>query len=229
MTVSRSVKLLLIPLCLFPLFCFTEGCMPAPHRAHPQFESRVAKIKALTLVPPAVEVYELSPSGLSELRDDWCMLGRKNLEEALIEKFTRKQYSIRTLRADSEVSRPDSEVRKELAEIQALYTQVNRSVQLHSYGPQVFPEKVTQFEYGMGSVQRVLEACGTDSLVFVTGFDQVSPNNPKTYVSIALADSSGTILWYCVKGSKGGHELKDPFSTAMLVEEILSSFPKRAE
>jgi len=222
MTVSRSVKLLLIPLCLFPLFCFTEGCMPAPHRAHPQFESRVAKIKALTLVPPAVEVYELSPSGLSELRDDWCMLGRKNIEEALIEKFTRKQYSIRTLRADSAV-------RKELAEIQALYTQVNRSIQLHSYGPQAFPEKVTRFEYGMGSVRSVLEACGTDSLVFVTGFDQVSPDNPKTYVSIALADSSGTILWYSVKGSKGGHELKDPFSTAMLVEEILSSFPKRAE
>lgn len=196
--------------------------MPAPHRAHPQFESRVAKIKALTLVPPAVEVYELSPSGLSELRDDWCMLGRKNIEEALIEKFTSKEYSIRTLRADSEV-------RKELAEIQALYTQVNRSIQLHSYGPQVFPEKVTRFEYGMGSVQRVLEACGTDSLVFVTGFDQVSPDNPKTYVSIALADSSGTILWYGVKGSKGGHELKDPFSTAMLVEEILSSFPKRVE
>ena len=196
--------------------------MPAPHRAHPQFESRVAKIKALTLVPPAVEVYELSPSGLSELRDDWCMLGRKNIEEALIEKFTSKRYIIRTLR-------PDSEVRKELAEIQALYTQVNRSIQLHSYGPQVFPEKVTRFEYGMGSVQRVLEACGTDSLVFVTGFDQISPDNPKTYISIALADSSGTILWYGVKGSKGGHELKDPFSTAMLVEEILSSFPKRAE
>jgi len=196
--------------------------MSAPHRAHPQFESRVAKIKALTLVPPAVEVYELSPSGLSELRDDWCMLGRKNIEEALIEKFTSKRYIIRTLR-------PDSEVRKELAEIQALYTQVNRSIQLHSYGPQVFPEKVTRFEYGMGSVQRLLEACGTESLVFVTGFDQVSPDNPKTYVSIALADSSGTILWYGVKGSKGGHELKDPFSTAMLVEEILSSFPKRAE
>jgi hypothetical protein len=196
--------------------------MPAPYRTHPQFESRVAKIKALTLVPPAVEVYELSPSGLSELRDDWCMLGRKNIEEALIEKFTSKQYSIHILR-------PDSEVRIELAEIQALYTQVNRSIQLHSYGPQVFPEKVTRFEYGMGSVQRVLESCGTDSLVFVTAFDQVSPDNPKTYVSIALADSSGTILWYGVKGSKGGHELKDPSSTAMLVEEILSSFPKRAE
>ena len=222
MTVLGSVKFLLIPLCLFPLSYFTEGCMPAPYRAHPQFESRVAKIKALTLVPPAVEVHELFPSGLSELRDDWSVLGRKNLEQALVEKFGKKLYSVGTLRVDSEVL-------KELEEIQALYAQVNKSVQLHSYGPQVFPEKVTQFEYGMGSIQRVLEACGTDSLVFVTGFDQVSSQDPKTYVSIAVTDSSGTILWYCVKGSKGGHELRDPFSTAMLVEEILSSFPKRAE
>ena len=196
--------------------------MPAPYRTHPQFESRVAKIKALTLVPPAVEVYELFPSGLSELREDWSVLARKNLEEALAENFRRKHYSIRILRADSEV-------RKELAEIRALYTEVNRSVQLHSYGPQVFPEKVTRFEYSIGSIQTVLEACGTDSLVFVTGFDQVSSQDPKTYVSVAVTDSSGTILWYCVKGSRGGNELKNPQSTALLVKEILSSFPKRAE
>jgi hypothetical protein len=229
MTVLGSVRFLLVPLCLFPLIGFTEGCISSPYRAHPQFESRVAKIEALTLVPPAVEVYELFPSGLSELRDDWSALGRKNLEEALVEKFGKKLYSLRTLRADSEVSRTDSELRKELEEIKALYTQVNKSVQLHSYGPQVFPEKVTHFEYGMGSVQRVVEAHGTDSLIFVTGFDQVSAQDPKTYVSIAVTDSWGTILWYCVKGSKGGYALKDPFSTAMLVEEILSSFPKRAE
>jgi hypothetical protein len=222
MTVFGSIKFVLIPLCLFPLFCFTEGCVPADQRVHPQFESRVTKIKALTLVPPTVEVYELSPSGLPELRDDWCVLGKKNLEEALVEKFREKRYSIH-------LPRSDSSVRKELAEIQALYVQVNKSVQLHSYGPQVFPEKVTQFEYGMGSIQRIVEAYGTDSLVFVNGFDQVSLHNPKTYVSIAVADSSGTILWYCVKGSKGGYELKDPSSTAMLVEEILSSFPKSAE
>ena len=222
MTVLRSAKFLLFPLCLFPLFYFMEGCMPAPYRTHPQFESRVAKIKALTLVPPAVEVYELFPSGLSELREDWSVLARKNLEEALAENFRRKHYSIRTLRADSEV-------RKELAEIRALYTEVNRSVQLHSYGPQVFPEKVTRFEYSIGSIQTVLEACGTDSLVFVTGFDQVSSQDPKTYVSVAVTDSSGTILWYCVKGSRGGNELKNPQSTALLVKEILSPFPKRAE
>jgi hypothetical protein len=103
--------------------------MPAPHRAHPQFESRVAKIKALTLVPPAVEVYELSPSGLSELRDDWCMLGRKNIEEALIEKFTSKEYRLAFLPLRGAFmhfrhSTPSKQIHSK-----------------HSYGPQVFPEK----------------------------------------------------------------------------------------
>ncbi len=222
MTISGTGKILLISLSILSFFPLAGGCVPVAHRAHPQFESRVAKIKALTLVPPTVEIYELSPSGLSELRDDWCAQGRKNLEEALVEKFGKKQYSLR-------LPGVDPALRREMAEIQALFSQVNRSIQLHSYGPQVFPEKVNRFEYGMGSLQRVVETWGTDSLVFVTGFDQVSPYDPKTYVSIAVADASGTILWYCVKGSKGGHELRDPLSTAMLVEDILSSFPKRTE
>jgi hypothetical protein len=222
MTVPGSIKFLLLGLCLFPLFCLAEGCVASDHRAHPQFESRVTKIKSLTLVPPTVEVYELSPSGLPELRDDWCALGKKNLQEALVEKFRNKQYTVQTPCGDLGV-------RKELVEIQALYAQVNKSVQLHSYGPQLFPEKVTQFEYGIGSIKWLVDVCGTDSLVFVNGFDQVSPHHPKTYVSIAVADASGAILWYSVKGSKGGYELKDPLSTAMLVEEILSSFPKSAE
>ena len=222
MTAFRSVKALLIPLCLFPLCCFLQGCLPAAHRVHPQFEAKAVKIKAIALVSPAVQVYELSPSGLSELRDDWCELSRKNLEEATVEALRKKQYRVHT--AGSETA-----LRKELAEVQALYAQVNRSVQLHSYGPQVFPEKITQFEYGLGPMQKLVGALGADSLVFVTGFDQVSSYNPKTYVSIAVADSSGAILWYGLKGSKGGYELKDPLSTAMLVEEILSSFPKSAE
>ncbi len=222
MTVSGHSKFLVIYLCFLSLFSFTGGCITAAYRAHPEFESRVVKIKTLTLLPPTVEVYELSPSGLPELRDDWSLRGKKNLEEALLDKFMKKQYRIQTLLGDRGV-------RAELAEIQALYSQVNKSVQLHSYGPQVFPEKVTQFEYGIGSIQRVVEACGTDSLVFVTGFDQVSRHDPKTYVSIAIADSSGTILWYCVKGSRGSHELTDPSSTAMLVDDILSGFPKRSK
>lgn len=196
--------------------------MPPPYRAHPEFDTRVEQIRNVALLPPVVQIYEVSPSGVAELRDDWCVLGEKNLEKAFAEQMKEKRYVVRTLRTNDGF-------RKEVQQIQALYKLVNKSIQLHSYGPQVFPEKTTRFEYGLGSLEEVLAANGTDSMVFIMGFDQVSSRTTKTYISVAVADTSGTILWYAVKGSTGKHRLKDPSGSAMLVEDILSSFPKRAE
>ncbi|MGD2125535.1 MAG: hypothetical protein PVG99_05605 [Desulfobacteraceae bacterium] len=217
----RQVRRVIL-LSLLLLLWSAPGCLPPPYRAHPEFETRVKKINALALVPPVVKIYELTPSGVVELRDDWCAIGKASLEDAFLEAFKARHYPIRPLRADAGV-------KEEMEQIRALFKLVNKSVQLHSYGPQVFPEKIGHFEYSLGSVERVVTACETDSIVFVFGFDQVSAQRPKTYVSVAVVDSSGTILWYCVKGSRGEHELRDPISTAMLVEDILSSFPKRVE
>lgn len=220
--VCKTPKKSLFPLSIICLF-FASGCCIAPsYRAHPEFETRVKKINHIALLPPVVEIYDVSPSGVAELRDDWCVLGRKSLEKALVEELEEKRYVVHSLTTDDKVG-------QEVQQIQALFKQVNKSVQLHSYGPQVFNEKMRNFEYGLGSLEKVMEACGTDSMVFVTGFDQVSTRRPKTYISMAMVDTSGTILWYCVKGSKGKHQLKDPVSSAMLVEDILSSFPKRVE
>jgi hypothetical protein len=182
----------------------------------------VKQIKNVALLPPLVQIYHVSPSGVAELRDDWCLLGERSLEKAFIQKMEEKRYVVRTLRSDNGLG-------KELEQIRALYKQVNKSVQLHSYGPQVFPEKTIRFEYGLGSLEEVLEANGTDSMVFIMGFDHVSSRTPKRYISVAVADPSGTILWYCGKGSTAEPGLKDPAGSAMLVEDILSSFPKRAE
>lgn len=220
--VRKTSKRSLLTLCLISLFFAWACCTAPPYRAHPEFETRVKKINHIALLPPVVEVYEVSPSGMAELRDDWCVLGRKSLEKALVEELEEKRYVVHNLTTADNVDR-------EVKQIQALFKQVNKSVQLHSYGPQVFNEKMRNFEYGLGSLEKVMEACGTDSMVFVTGFDQVSPQRPKTYISMAMVDTSGTILWYCVKGSRGKHQLKDPVSSAMLVEDILSSFPKRVE
>jgi hypothetical protein len=173
-------------------------------------------------MPPVVQVYAVSPSGVAELRDDWCALAKKSVERAFVEQMEEKRYVVSTWR-------PESGLGKEVAEIQALYKQVNRSVQLHTYGPQVFPEKATRFEYGLGSLEEVLAANGSDSAVFIMAFDHVSPRTPQTTMSVAVADTSGTILWYCVKGSKGKHRLMDPSGSALLVKDVLSAFPKRAK
>jgi hypothetical protein len=66
-------------------------------------------------------------------------------------------------------------------------------------------------------------------MVFARGFDQISEGSRVTYISIALADSSGTILWYCVKGSRGDHDLRDPTSAAKLVDALLSGFPEAGQ
>jgi len=204
------------------LFCAPGCCVPPPYRAHPEFETRVKQIRTVSLMPPVVQIYEVFPSGVAELRDDWCALGQKSVEKAFVEQMKEKRYVVSTLRTDGRLG-------KEVEQIQALYKQVNKSVQLHSYGPQVFPEKATRFEYGLGSLEEVLAANGTDSVVFIMAFDHVSPRTPHTTMSVAVADTSGTILWYCVKGSTDKHRLKDPSGSALLVEDILSSFPKRAK
>ena len=204
------------------LFCAPGCCAPPPYRAHPEFDTRVKQIRTVSLMPPVVQVYEVFPSGVAELRDDWCALGEKSVEKAFVEEMKEKRYVVSTVRTDGPLG-------KDVQQIQALYKQVNKSVQLHSYGPQVFPEKATRFEYGVGSLEEVLAASGTDSVVFIMAFDRVSTRTPKTTMSVAVADTTGTILWYCVKASTGEHRLKDPLGSALLVEDILSSFPKRAK
>jgi hypothetical protein len=218
----NPIKKSLLYICVAGLFCASGCCVPPSYRAHPEFETRVKQIKNVALLPPVVQIYEVSPSGVAELRDDWCAQGEKNLEKAFVEQMKEKGYVVRTLRANDGLG-------KEVQQIQALYKQVNRSVELHTYGPQPFPAKTTRFEYGLGSLKEVLAANGTDSMVLIMGFDQVSSGTPRTCISVAVADTSGTILWYCVKGSTGKHRLKDPSGSAMLLKDILSSFPKRTE
>jgi hypothetical protein len=45
-------------------------------------------------------------------------------------------------------------------------------------------------------------------------------------ISVALVDSSGTILWYSVKNISGGDDLRDYESCANLVKDIFSDFPE---
>jgi hypothetical protein len=102
---------------------------------------------------------------------------------------------------------------------------VNKSIQLHTYGPQLFPEKKKNFEYSLGSVERILQKSGTDSLMFVRGLDHVLKGKEEAFISVAFVDSSGTILWYCEKGIRDEGGLRDPESASKLVENVLASFP----
>jgi hypothetical protein len=195
------------------------GCAPPPYRAHTEFEARVKNIGIPVLVLSHVRIYESSPGGVVELRDDWSAVSRRNLLSALLANLKAKHYKAKPLNSDKETE-------KEAGEIQALYKAVKRSIQLHTYGPQLFPEKLKNFDYSLGSIERILRKCEADSLIFVDALGHISTNRSRASISLCVADSSGTILWYCMKGSLGEYDLRDPESTRELVEDILSSFPE---
>jgi hypothetical protein len=205
-------------LLLFVLIFVCPGCTPPSYRVHPDFESTAKSLRTPQVILADVRIYDRSPEGRPELRDDWCAAGRQNLLHAFLNGFKQRHYTARPLAVEPGMAR-------EMEDIQALYDAVNKSIQLHAYGPQLFPEKQKHFDYSIGSLRGILPGRETDSVVFVSAFEQVGPQDPKAYISMAVADSSGTILWYSIKGSLGDDDLRDPQRAAELVEEILSDFP----
>ena len=63
-------------------------------------------------------------------------------------------------------------------------------------------------------------------MIFVTGYDQVYEGGRKALIDLTIADSSGTIFYYMVKGTMQGKDLRDPASTAILIRDLLSSFSR---
>lgn len=111
-----------------------------------------------------------------------------------------------------------------------------------------------KFEYSIGPIQNILNKYGVNGLILVTGFDEISsagrqtlkavgiiaglalaasgvggaiiiPRSGITLVSVALVDSSGDILWYNIKSSEGGYDLRKPESATDLLRTILADYP----
>jgi hypothetical protein len=195
------------------------GCAQKAYRMHPQFDLAYKNYNILGLMLCDVNAYEITGLGVVELKKEWCRIGKKNLVSALTDGLRKKNYRIKPLAKDKEIE-------EEITEIKAVYGAVSKSIQLHTYGPQLFPEKMKNFVYSLGSVERILQKSGTDSLMFVRGIDHVLKGQEEAFISVAFVDSSGTILWYCEGGIRGEGGLRDPESASKLVENVLASFPE---
>ena len=223
------------------------GCAPVTKTVHPEFGTRTKDIKTTGLLSPDIKIYEFTAGGMRELKDDWCAKGKENVQRAMIECLSQKPLEVKPITIEKEME-------EEMEEIYALYRAVSTSIILHTRGENKFPEKQKNFDYSIGSVENILKRYGGDALIFVTGFDEISsagrqalkavgiiasvaaaaagvystamiPRSGITIVSVALADPSGTILWYNIKGSEGGYDLRDPQSATKFVREILSDYP----
>jgi hypothetical protein len=205
-----------------PVLCLlliTFGCASPAYRVHPDFMARAKGIRKPALMLAEVRVYEISPGGVVQLRDDWSRAGKENLIKALIETFMEKRFRVTRLSVCEERA-------EDVREIKALYKAVDKSIRLHGYGPQLFPEKTKRFVYSLGPSEKTLSRLGADSMIFMSGSGQISTSEQKAWISIAVSDSCGTILWHCVRHTVDQYDLRDAKSATEFVEDLLSSFPE---
>jgi len=231
---KRFVSLLLI-LCLF-LSSF--GCAVIKSKAHSEFEARYRNIETFGLIPPDIEIYELTAGGVRELKDEWSDMGKENVINALMKKLKEKEIKVESFIKD-----------ENMEEALALYRAVSICIELHTQGPWSFPEKQKNFDYSIGSIEKILKENDVDALMIIYGSDEdttggrqalialgvlasiatgvvVAPRAGTTTMDVALVDPSGTILWYKNKSSGASHALKKPEDATSFVDDIFSDFPE---
>jgi hypothetical protein len=201
------------------LLLITFGCASPAYRVHPEFMARVKGIQKPALMLAEVRIYEILPGGVVQVRDDWSRAGKENLIKALTESFMERRFRVMSLTAHEERA-------EDVREIKALYKAVEKSIRLHGYGPQLFPEKRNRFVYSLGPSKKTLSRLGADSMVFMSGSGQISASEQKAWISIAVSDSCGTILWHCVRHTVDQYDLRDAKGAAEFVEDLLASFPE---
>ncbi|MDQ5984612.1 MAG: hypothetical protein CSYNP_00307 [Syntrophus sp. SKADARSKE-3] len=228
---------------LFIVLFTLSGCdqTTASYRMHPEFVSRSQSIRSARLVSPDVKIYEISAGGLRELMDDWSAQGKDNLLKLSMDNFKQKGF------VASELT-PTKDIEAELENVRALYRVVSGSIQLHTFGPQLFPEKVKNFDYSIGSIENILKACNADSLILIHGSDEISTQGRKamlaagaavtlltgrsvasqragvTSIEVALIDRTGAVLWY--KPLKGQYDLRETDSAKLILSELFKDFPE---
>ena len=162
---------------------------------------------------------ELLPSGLIRQRDDWTATGGRNLQNAIAAYLKNAKITLKPLIIDRRIA-------AEIGEIQALYRLVHKSMQQQTFSTRQDSQARRPFEYSVGSINALLDTLGADSIIFVSGYDRVSSAGRKALIDIAIADASGAILYYAVKGTIDGRDLRDPASANMMVQELLSGFSR---
>jgi hypothetical protein len=214
--------------------------MPAIKSNVPELEARAENMKKIVLLPPEITVCELTAGGVKEKREKWCEAGKKNVEKALVDTLKEKDVRLKFMK----VNRWN---KKEIEDIHALYRAVGISIINHTFmyagNMNVFPERIENFDYSIGSVEKLVKKNKADGLLIVYANDEVSTKGRKileivrainpfaqregeiTSMVAALTDETGAILWFRTMVNNGKYDLRDSKSTYAFVEELMNEYP----
>ena len=196
---------------------------------------------ALVLVmPPDVELYELTAGGLQEPKADWTETGRANVQRALDELIEMRGEKV--VRYSS--STPGAAFDQEHVQLVKLHEAVGSAVLLHKYNPQLLlPTKRDKFDYTLGPDVAVLrEKYGADYALFVFFREAVASGGRVAVIFLAalvgqslqggtqvgfasLVDlRTGDVVWFNRLFSGAG-DLREPDLAKEATESLFTEFP----
>lgn len=226
---------------------FLGGC--ATVKVHPDFKKRHETMRKVALLPPDVEVYEITFNAgnkpLADVKETVETKSAKNIDDA----FKGKGYDVSTMAVDPEKLEADPKLKEAWFDIQTLYKQAVNEIKANKKtsftyeigsGPNYFAEQHqanvivltrqtgTRLSQGMNAAQLVrnVASIATQLLVGVSAGGSAQP--PFTLeTEIAVIDTeSGDILWYNLERSTEDYtKPKDEKVIANHIKRILALFP----
>lgn len=203
------------------LLLLTSGCTLATYNTHPDYGDRIRAVKNPVILMSDVHLYQMAPDGTATLRDDWSAAGRRNLRQAILQSFKSRYPGSQSIEDDFGIS-------QKVEQVNSLYKLVHKTMDQQMFGPYRTDFKKEDFNYSLGSLETLLSKLNADAAIFITGYDKVSPAGRKSMIDLAIADRSGTILYYSVNGTIKGRDLRDPGSARSMAKDLLAGVSRVA-
>lgn len=193
------------------------GCTAATQRLHPRFKEYRHPMGAMLVLAPDIGIFEKMPDGSSIYQDTLSHDAREVAQQAITGQLQQRHFKVIT--ADTDSLETD-----DIKAIASLFRSVNRSIQLHTIGPQVFPEKKSIFEYRLGSVAELLDTYGADGLVLALGHQTGLDRPDRNWFSIAVVEPQGRIIWYGIYGDHERFDIQSRTDLQALVASTMADF-----
>jgi len=222
-------------------------------RRSPNLARKLADIHTVVLLPPEIEVSQLDAGGVKEHMETWSESATENITRAIQHELGERSTRVVRQLPAGDIS---GAVKTNLDEIYALLDAINASILFHTYGPPQhrFEEKITNFDYSLGTETRDLYSGDGTALLIVQGEDHVWTGGRKalqalgiivglgaavgtgivavpvmrggTRIIATLVDpETGKLLWHNHTFQSAGHDLRHWESALDLTKEVLSPFP----
>jgi hypothetical protein len=219
------------------------ACATGPHAlTHASLadspEKRLPKV--VVLVPPEIEVREISAGGVTEKFEEWSRTANDLAHKSLV-----KQVTNRNLFQLMELPQLPPDAMSALDEYTALYdvVAVNAFVVGRSRDP-AWSHIRARPDYTLGpGLARLAELAGAESALFVIGQDYISSSGRQamvflgalmgvalplgpTFMTAGLVDlRTGDLLWFDFDLTVGQRDLRKPADMDAIMETLFKNFP----